>query len=90
MLLQLPNILPTRSVNVYNYTATIFIYVYDANLRSLQTNRHEKAQQEREQKVDILQHELQKEMDAKLQKVHSILKHENEMKFNASKPEKDE
>ncbi|QKD47804.2 uncharacterized protein FOBCDRAFT_255894 [Fusarium oxysporum Fo47] len=49
-----------------------------------ETNRHEKAQQEREQKVDILQHELQKEMDAKLQQVHSILKHESEMKFNAS------
>ncbi|KAG4266000.1 hypothetical protein FPRO04_05110 [Fusarium proliferatum] len=33
-----------------------------------ETNRHEKAQQEREQKLDIIQHELQKEMDAKLQK----------------------
>ncbi|KAF4438959.1 hypothetical protein FACUT_4489 [Fusarium acutatum] len=54
------------------------------------TNRHEKAQQEREQKLDIIQHELQKEMDAKLQQEHSRLKHENEMKFNASKPEKDE
>ncbi|KAF5723523.1 hypothetical protein FMUND_1763 [Fusarium mundagurra] len=55
-----------------------------------ETNRHEKAQQEREQKLDIVQHELQKEMDAKLQQEHSRLKHENEMKFNASKPEKDE
>ncbi|KAF5653423.1 hypothetical protein F25303_2295 [Fusarium sp. NRRL 25303] len=55
-----------------------------------ETNRHEKAQQEREQKLDIIQHELQKEMDAKLQKEQSRLKHENEMKFNASKPEKDE
>ncbi|PNP74926.1 hypothetical protein FNYG_11721 [Fusarium nygamai] len=55
-----------------------------------ETNRHEKAQQDREQKLDIIQHELQKEMDAKLQQEHSRLKHENEMKFNASKPEKDE
>lgn len=68
----------------------MFIYVYDAHMRTPQTNRHEKAQQEREQKLDIIQHELQKEMDAKLQKEQSRLKHENEMKFNASKPEKDE
>ncbi|KAF4498579.1 hypothetical protein FAGAP_5256 [Fusarium agapanthi] len=54
-----------------------------------ETNRHDKAQQEREQKLGIIQHELQKEMDAKLQQEHSRLKHENEMKFNASKPEKD-
>lgn len=46
----------------------MFIYAYDAHMRILQTNRHEKAQQEREQKLDIIQHELQKEMDAKLQK----------------------
>ncbi|KAF5576599.1 hypothetical protein FPANT_10854 [Fusarium pseudoanthophilum] len=55
-----------------------------------ETDRHEKAQQDKEQKLDIIQHELQKEMDAKLQQKHSRLKHENEMKFNASKPEKDE
>ncbi|KAF5682994.1 hypothetical protein FDENT_7428 [Fusarium denticulatum] len=55
-----------------------------------ETNRHEKAQQDREQKLDIIQHELQKEMDAKLQQEHSRMKHENEMKFNASKPERDE
>ncbi|KAG5750901.1 hypothetical protein H9Q70_006450 [Fusarium xylarioides] len=55
-----------------------------------ETDRHEKAQQERKQKLDIIQHELQKEMDIKLQQEHNGLKHENEMKFNASKPEKDE
>ncbi|KAF5249972.1 hypothetical protein FANTH_4772 [Fusarium anthophilum] len=65
-------------------------YVYDANMRALQTHRHDKAQQERQQKLDIIQHELQKEMDAKLQQEHSRLKHDNEMKFNASKPEKDQ
>ncbi|KAF5533357.1 hypothetical protein FMEXI_11855 [Fusarium mexicanum] len=55
-----------------------------------ETNRHDKAQQERQQKLDIIKHELQKEMDAKLQQEHSRLKHDNEMKFNASKPEKDQ
>ncbi|KAF5564646.1 hypothetical protein FPHYL_4640 [Fusarium phyllophilum] len=55
-----------------------------------ETDRHEKAQKERKQKLDIIQHELQKEMDTKLQQEHSRLKHENEIKFNASKPEKDE
>jgi exonuclease VII large subunit len=59
-------------------------------MRSLQTNHHEKAQQEREQKVDILQYELQKEMDTKLQQEERRLKHEDEMKFNASKRENGE
>lgn len=68
----------------------MFIYVYDAHMRTLQTNRHEMAQKEREQKLDIIQHELQEGMEAKLQKEQSRLKHEDEMKFNPSKPEKDE
>ncbi|KAF5574126.1 hypothetical protein FPCIR_13730 [Fusarium pseudocircinatum] len=64
------------------------LYEYDADMRTLQTNRHEKAQQDREQKLDIVQHELQKEMDAKLQQEHSRLKHENEMKFQCVKARK--
>ncbi|KAF9773426.1 hypothetical protein IL306_008783 [Fusarium sp. DS 682] len=54
------------------------------------TDRHEKAQRERKQKVDVLRHELQKEMDKKLQWEESRLKQVDEMKFNASTPGKDE
>ncbi|CZR35147.1 uncharacterized protein FPRO_00731 [Fusarium proliferatum ET1] len=53
------------SEDIQLYSNHVYIRV---RCSSLQTNRHEKAQQEREQKLDIIQHELQKEMDAKLQK----------------------
>ncbi|KAI7767938.1 hypothetical protein LZL87_001812 [Fusarium oxysporum] len=70
-----------------------YLYSSEGKQYAVATPQHlanEKAQKEKEQKVDILRHELQKEMDAKLQQEHSRLKHENEMKFNVSKPEKDE
>ncbi|KAF4956765.1 hypothetical protein FGADI_3629 [Fusarium gaditjirri] len=53
-------------------------------------NLANEAQKEKQQKPDYLGYELQKQLDAKLQQEHIRLKHEGEVKFNASKPEKDE